>query len=51
MAGRARRGRNEQVLPPPPQPPTMQEQMAQQNEILRQLVQRQPQPQHFGGGE
>jgi hypothetical protein len=29
----------------------MQELMAQQNEILRQLAQRQPQPQHFGGGE
>jgi hypothetical protein len=30
---------------------TMQELMAQQNEILRQLAQRQPQPQHYGGGD
>jgi hypothetical protein len=29
----------------------MQELMAQQNEILRQLAQRQPQPQHYGGGD
>jgi hypothetical protein len=35
MAGRARRGQNERIPPPPPQPPTMQELMAQQNEILR----------------
>jgi hypothetical protein len=28
----------------------MQELMAQQNDIMRQLVQRWPQPQHFGGG-
>jgi hypothetical protein len=28
----------------------MQEQMAQQNEILRQLAQRQPPPLHYGGG-
>jgi hypothetical protein len=35
MAGRARRGQNEHIPPPPPQPPTMQELMAQQNEILR----------------
>jgi hypothetical protein len=35
MAGRARRGQNEPIPPPPPPPPTMQELMAQQNEILR----------------
>jgi hypothetical protein len=29
----------------------MQELMAQQNEILRQLTQRQPLPQHYGGGD
>jgi hypothetical protein len=29
----------------------MQELMAQQNEILRQLAQRQPTPQHYGGGD
>jgi hypothetical protein len=29
----------------------MQELMDQQIEILRQLAQRQQQPQHFGGGE
>jgi hypothetical protein len=29
----------------------MQELMAQQNEILRQLVQHQPYPQQFGGGQ
>jgi hypothetical protein len=29
----------------------MQELMAQQNEILRQLAQRQPPPQHYGGGD
>jgi hypothetical protein len=34
MAGRQRRGQNEHVPPPPP-PPTLQELMAQQNEILR----------------
>jgi hypothetical protein len=45
MAARLRRGQNEQVPPPPPLAPTMQELMAQQNEILRQLVQRQPHPQ------
>jgi hypothetical protein len=32
MAGRARRGQNERIPPPPP--PTLQELMAQQNEIL-----------------
>jgi hypothetical protein len=51
MAGRARRGQNERIPPPPPQPPTMQELMAQQNEILRQLAQCQPLPQHYGGGD
>jgi hypothetical protein len=40
MAGRARRAQNERVPPPPPPPPTLQELMAQQNEILRQLAQR-----------
>jgi hypothetical protein len=40
MAGRAHRGQNERVPPPPPPPPTLQELMAQQNEILRQLAQR-----------
>jgi hypothetical protein len=40
MAGRARRGQNERVPPPPPPPPSLQELMAQQNEILRQLAQR-----------
>jgi hypothetical protein len=29
----------------------MQELMAQQNEILRQLAQRQPPHQHYGGGD
>jgi hypothetical protein len=33
MVGRARRGQNERIPPPPP--PTLQELMAQQNEILR----------------
>ena len=55
MAARQRRGHNEQVPPPPPLAPTVQELMAQQNEILRQLLQRQPHQQHkaliekFGG--
>jgi hypothetical protein len=40
MAARQRHGHNEQVLPPPPLAPTVQELMAQQNEILRQLLQR-----------
>jgi hypothetical protein len=40
MAARQRRGQNEQVPPPPPLAPTVQELMAQQNEILRQLLQR-----------
>jgi hypothetical protein len=35
MAGRARRGQNELIPPPSLPPPTMQELMAQQNEILR----------------
>jgi hypothetical protein len=50
MATRHRRLQNEQVPPPPPLAPMMQELMAQQNEILRQLVQRQPHPQQYGGG-
>jgi hypothetical protein len=50
MAARQRRGQNEQVPPPPPLSPTVQELMAQQNEILRQLLQRQPHPQQHGGG-
>ena len=40
MAARQRRWHNEQVPPPPSLAPTMQELMAQQNEILRQLLQR-----------
>jgi hypothetical protein len=51
MTARQCRGQNEQVLPPPPLAPMMQELMAQQNEILRQLVQRQPHPQKYGGGQ
>jgi hypothetical protein len=51
MAARQRRGQNEQVPPPPPPAPTVQELMAQQNEILRQLLQRQPHPQQYGGGQ
>jgi hypothetical protein len=51
MAARPRRGQNEQGLPPSPPAPTMQELMAQQNEILRQMVQRQLHPQQFGGGQ
>jgi hypothetical protein len=43
MAARQHRGQNEQVPLPPPPAPTVQELMAQQNEILRQLLQRQPQ--------
>jgi hypothetical protein len=50
MAARQRRGQNEQVPPPPPLALTVQELMAQQNEILRQLLQRQPHPQQHGGG-
>jgi hypothetical protein len=38
MVGRARRGQNERIPPSPPPPPTLQELMAQQNEILRQLA-------------
>jgi hypothetical protein len=34
MAARQRRGKNEQVPPPHPPAPTVQELMAQQNEIL-----------------
>jgi hypothetical protein len=34
MAGRACRGQNERIPPLPPSSPTMQELMAQQNEIL-----------------
>jgi hypothetical protein len=51
MAARQHRGHNEQVPPPPPSAPTVQELMAQQNEILRQLLQRQPHPQQHGGGQ
>jgi hypothetical protein len=36
IAARQRREQNEQVPPPPPPAPTVQELMAQQNEILRQ---------------
>jgi hypothetical protein len=35
MTTRQRRGQNEHVPPPPPLAPTVQELMAQQNEILR----------------
>jgi hypothetical protein len=45
MAARQRRGHNDQVPQPPPPAPTVQELMAQQNEILRQLLQRQSHPQ------
>jgi hypothetical protein len=51
MAARQHRGQNEQVPPPPAPAPTVQELMAQQNEILRQLLQRQPHPQQYGGGQ
>jgi hypothetical protein len=51
MAARQRRGQNEQVPPPAPLAPIVQELMAQQNEILRQLLQRQPHPQQHGGGQ
>jgi hypothetical protein len=51
MAARQRRGQNEQVPSPPPLAPTVQELMAQQNEILWQLLQRQPHPQNYGGGQ
>jgi hypothetical protein len=51
MAARQRHGHNEQVPPPPPPAPTVQELMAQQNEILRQLLPRQPYPQQHGGGQ
>jgi hypothetical protein len=51
MAARQRRGHNEQIPPPPPPAPTVQELMAQQNEILRQLLQRQPRPQQHSGGQ
>jgi hypothetical protein len=51
MASRQRRGHNEQVPPPPPPAPTVQELMAQQNEILRQLLQCQPHPQQYGEGQ
>jgi hypothetical protein len=45
MAARQRRGHNKQVPPPPPTAPIVQELMAQQNEILRQLLEHQPHPQ------
>jgi hypothetical protein len=40
MAARQRHEQNEQVPLLPPPAPTVQELMAQQNEILRQLLQR-----------
>jgi hypothetical protein len=40
MAARQHRRQNEQVPPPPPPAPSVQELMAQQNEILQQLLQR-----------
>jgi hypothetical protein len=51
MAARQHCGQNEQVPPPPLLAPTVQELMAQQNEILWQLLQRQPHPQQYGGGQ
>jgi hypothetical protein len=51
MAARQCRGQNEQIPLPPPLALTMQELMAQQNEVLRQLVQCQPHPQKYGGGQ
>jgi hypothetical protein len=51
MAARQRREHNEQVPSPPPPAPIVQELMAQQNEILRQLLQCQPHPQQYGGGQ
>jgi hypothetical protein len=51
IAARQHRGQNEQVTPPPPLAPTVQELMAQQNKILRQLLQRQPHPQQHGAGQ
>jgi hypothetical protein len=51
MAARQHRGQNEQVPPPPPPAPTVQELMDQRNEILWQLLQRQPHPQQYGGGQ
>jgi hypothetical protein len=51
MAARQRRGQNEQVPLPPPLAPTVQEMMAQQKEIQRQLLQRKPHPQQYGGGQ
>jgi hypothetical protein len=51
MAARQRRGHNAQVPPPPPPAPTVQDLMAQQNEILQHLLQRQPHPQQYGGGQ
>jgi hypothetical protein len=51
MAVRQRRGHNEQVPSSPAPAPTVQELMAQQNEILRQLLQHQPHPQQYGGGQ
>jgi hypothetical protein len=51
MPARQRRGQNEQVPSPPPPASTVQEMMAHQNEILRQLLQRQPHPQQYGGGQ
>ena len=50
MAARQHRAQNEQVPPTPPPAPTVQELMAQQNEILRQLLKLQPHPQQYGGG-
>jgi hypothetical protein len=38
-------GKTSKFPPLPPPAPTVQELMAQQNEILRQLLQRQPHPQ------
>jgi hypothetical protein len=51
MEDRQCHGQNEQVPPPPPLAPMVQELRAQQNEILQQLLQRQPHPEQYGGGQ
>jgi hypothetical protein len=51
MVARQCRGHNEQVPPSPRLAPTVQELMAQHNDIMGQLLQRQPHPQQYGGGQ